>query len=361
MLYKFFYPLAEYLSVFNVFRYITFRTAYAIVTAMLIMLIFGTLATELLKRLKLSKVSKSFEPVRHKTKEGTPSMGGLLIVFASVTATILWADPNNVYVWIVLFIYVGFAAIGFYDDYMKAIRSNPLGMRGKMKFTCQSLVALIGIALLIIFAPHDNQKLLLLPFFKNYFLNLSWFYIIFAWFVIVGASNAVNLTDGLDGLAIMPAIISFSAFAILSYVAGNTIYADYLSVFYVKSASELTIFCGAMAGAGLGFLWFNAYPATIIMGDVGSLSIGASLAAVAVMVKQEILLVFIGGLFVMETLSVIIQVGYFRLSNGKRFFLMAPLHHHFELKGWSEPKIIVRFWIVSFILTIVAMSTLKLR
>jgi phospho-N-acetylmuramoyl-pentapeptide-transferase len=325
------------------------------------MLIFGTLATELLKRWKMGKVSKGFEPKRHKVKEGIPTMGGLLIVFASVTATIMWADPKNVYVWIALFIYIGFAAIGLYDDYKKTVLHNPMGMRGKFKFISQSTVAVIGILLLILLAPHEHQSRLLLPFFKNYFLNLSWVYIIFAWFVIVGTSNAVNLTDGLDGLAIMPAIICFSAFAILSYVAGNTIYAEYLSVFYVKSAGELTIFCGAMAGAGLGFLWFNAYPATIIMGDVGSLSIGASLAAVAVMVKQEILLVFIGGLFVIETVSVILQVGYFRLTKGKRLFLMAPIHHHFELKGWSEPKIIVRFWIISFILTIVAMSTLKLR
>ena len=361
MLYNLFYPLAEYFSVFNVFRYITFRAAYAIVTSMLIMLVFGTLVTEWLKKWKLAQQTKGFEPSRHVVKEGTPTMGGLIIVVASVISTVMWADLSNRYVWIVLMIYVGFAAIGFGDDYIKTVKHDPLGLPGKWKFIAQSAVALFGITLVVFTDRSGNMFSLMVPFFKDVTLNLSWVYIFMAWFIVVGASNAVNLTDGLDGLAIMPAVISFGAFAILAYIAGNIIYTDYLSIFYVRGASEITVFCGAMVGAGLGFLWFNAYPASVFMGDVGSLSIGGSLGIVAVIVKQEVLLALIGGLFVLETLSVILQVGYFKLTNGKRLFRMAPLHHHFELKGWSEPKIIVRFWIVSVILTIVAMSTLKLR
>ncbi len=361
MLYNLLYPLAEYFSVFNVFRYITFRAAYAIVTSMLIMLIFGTVATELLKKWKLAQQTKGFEPARHKAKEGTPTMGGLIIVAASVISTVMWSDLNNRYVWIVLLIYVGFAAIGFADDYIKTIKRNPLGISGRTKFIAQSVVALLGITLIVTTDKSGNMFSLMMPFFKNVALNLSWIYIFLAWFIIVGTSNAVNLTDGLDGLAIMPAVISFGAFAILAYIAGNVIYTDYLSIFYVKGASEVAIFCGAMVGAGLGFLWFNSYPASIFMGDVGSLSIGGALGAVAVIAKQEVLLALVGGLFVLETMSVILQVGYFKLTHGKRLFRMAPLHHHFELKGWSEPKIIVRFWIVSVIFAIVAMSTLKLR
>ncbi len=361
MLYNLLYPLAEHLSFFNVFRYITFRTAYAIVTAMLIMLVFGTMITEMLRKWRLSQISKGFEPKRHKAKEGTPTMGGLIIALATVVSTLLWADMSNRFIWIVLFVYVGFAMIGFADDYVKTIKRNPLGVSGKTKLVLESVVALVGITLVVMTMPSNNQFLIMLPFFKNMALNLSWVYIFFAWFIVVGTSNAVNLTDGLDGLAIMPAVISFGAFGVLAYVAGNVIYTNYLSIFYVKDAAELTIFCGAMAGAGLGFLWFNAYPASIFMGDVGSLSIGAALGMVAIMVKQEIMLLLVGGLFVLETLSVILQVGYFKLTKGKRLFRMAPLHHHFELMGWSEPKIIVRFWIVSFIFAIVAMSTLKLR
>lgn len=363
MLYNLLYPLAEYFSAFNVFRYITFRTAYAIVTSLLIMLIFGTMITKLLKKWKLSQISKGFEPARHKAKEGTPTMGGLIIVLAVTVSTLLWADLTNSQVWIALMIFVGFAAIGFVDDYIKTIKRNPMGISSRAKFIAQSAVALGGIALIILTTKSSSEQLfsVLLPLTKQKAIYLSWFYVFFAWFVIVGTSNAVNLTDGLDGLAIMPAVIAFGAFGLLAYVAGNAIYADYLTVYNVKGASELAVFCGAMAGAGFGFLWFNTYPASIFMGDVGSLSIGGALGAVAIMVKQEILLAIIGGLFVVETLSVIIQVTYFKATGGKRFFMMAPLHHHFELKGWSEPKIIVRFWIISFILAIVAMSTLKLR
>ncbi|MDR0454540.1 MAG: phospho-N-acetylmuramoyl-pentapeptide-transferase [Deferribacteraceae bacterium] len=361
MLYNLFYPLAEHFSIFNVFRYITFRTGYAIVTSMLIMLIFGTMVTGLLQKWKLSQMTKGVEPARHKNKEGTPTMGGIIIVAASVISTIMWSDLSNKYVWIVLIVYTGFAVIGLADDYIKTIKQNPLGLPGKGKFIAQSVAALLGITLIVVTDKSSNMFSIMVPFFKNISLNMSWFYIFVAWFIIVGSSNAVNLTDGLDGLAIMPAVVSFGAFAILAYVAGNIIYADYLYIFYVRGASELAIFCGAMVGAGLGFLWFNAYPASIFMGDVGSLSIGGALGTVAVIVKQEVLLALIGGLFVMETLSVILQVGYFKITHGKRIFRMAPLHHHFELKGWSEPKIIVRFWIVSVIMAIVAMSTLKLR
>jgi phospho-N-acetylmuramoyl-pentapeptide-transferase len=364
MLYNLLYPLADQYSVFNVFRYITFRTAYAIVTSMMIMLVFGTMITNMLRKWKLSQRAKGFEPARHKAKEGTPTMGGLIIVMASVTSTILWADLNNRYVWVVLLVFVGFAAIGFVDDYIKTIKQNPLGISSKAKFLAQSFVALAGFAMVMLLTPAeqtDNMFKILLPFTKDYVLNFGVFYVILAWFIIVGTSNAVNLTDGLDGLAIMPAVICFGAFAAVAYVAGNVVYSDYLSVFNVKGSAELTIFCGSMVGAGLGFLWFNTYPASIFMGDVGSLSIGGALGIVAVIVKQEILLALVGGLFVIETLSVILQVSYFKLTKGKRIFMMAPLHHHFELKGWSEPKIIVRFWIVAFIMAVVAMSTLKLR
>ena len=361
MLYNLFYPLAEYSSVFNVFRYITFRTAYAIVTSMLIMLVFGTMITEMLRKWKLSQRVKGFEPGRHKQKEGTPTMGGLIIVVSATTSTLLWADLSNSYIWIILFVFIGFACIGFVDDYIKTIKRNPLGLRSSVKFLAQSVIAVVGIFFVVIFDPSDNLFRVLLPFLKDQFINFGWLYIAVAWFIIVGTSNAVNLTDGLDGLAIMPAVICFGAFAMLAYVSDNVVYSKYLSVFNVKGTAELTIYCGAMAGAGLGFLWFNTYPASIFMGDVGSLSIGGALGMVACMVKQEILLALVGGLFVIETLSVILQVGYFKFTKGKRLFMMAPLHHHFELKGWSEPKIIVRFWIIAFIMAIIAMSTLKLR
>ncbi|GAB7140908.1 phospho-N-acetylmuramoyl-pentapeptide-transferase [Deferribacterales bacterium RsTz2092] len=361
MLYNLLYPLTEYMSAFNVFRYITFRTAYAMVTAMLLVLMSGSYFTVKLKKWRFSQLTKGFEPARHKNKEGTPTMGGLIIMFATTASTLLWADLSNRYVWIALFVFASFAIIGFADDYKKTVKHYPKGIHSRTKFFWQSLVAVVAIGLLMLTNKSPDKMLLMLPFVKGLALNLGYMYPLFAWFIVVGTSNAVNLTDGLDGLAIMPAVIAFGAYAIFAYIASNTIWTSYLSVFYVREASELPVFCASMVGAGLGFLWFNSYPASIFMGDVGSLSIGGALGAVAVMVKQEFLLLIVGGLFVAETVSVILQVGYFKLTHGKRIFLMSPLHHHFELKGWSEPKIIVRFWIISLILTIVAVSTLKLR
>lgn len=361
MLYNLFYPLAEYFSLFNVFKYITFRAMYATLTALLITMLIGTLATNLLKRWKLSQIAKGYEPKRHKAKEGTPTMGGLIIITSSVIATILWADLQNHYIWITLFVYLSFACIGFADDYVKTIKRNPEGLSGKLKFCLEIVIALVAVALIIVFDKSSVGTILTVPFFKNVVFNLSWFYLIFATVVIVGTSNAVNLTDGLDGLATMPIVIAFATYAVLAYITGNIIFSEYLNLPYIRGAGELTVFCGAMLGAGLGFLWFNSYPATIFMGDVGSLSIGGALGVTACIIKHEILLLIVGGIFVLETLSVILQVGYFKLSHGKRLFRMAPLHHHFELKGWSEPKIIVRFWIITVILALVALSTLKLR
>lgn len=361
MLYNLLYPLAEYISVFNVFRYLTFRTMYSTLTALLVTMLIGTLVTNLLKKWKLSQMTKGYEPKRHKAKEGTPTMGGLIIISASLIATLLWADMSNHYIWITLFVYLSFACIGFADDYVKTIRHNPEGLSGRCKFFLEVIVASIAIVLLVVLDKSGVSTILTVPFFKDLALNLSWFYVLFGIFVVVGTSNAVNLTDGLDGLATMPAVTAFAAYLVLSYLMGNVVFSEYLHQPFINGVGELSVFCGAMVGAGLGFLWFNTFPATVFMGDVGSLSMGAALGIVACMVKQEILLLIIGGVFVMETVSVILQVGYFKLTKGKRLFRMAPLHHHFELKGWSEPKIIVRFWIITFILVLLAMSTLKLR
>ena len=361
MLYNLFRPLAEYFTVFNVFKYLTFRTMYATLTALLITMLIGTLATNLLRRLKLSQITKGYEPKRHKAKEGTPTMGGLIIIAASFTATILWADLSNHYIWITLFIFLGFGCVGFADDYIKTIKHNPEGLSGRFKLVLEIVMAAIAVVLLTLLDKSGSAEILTVPFFKKLVFNLSWFYIIFAVIVVVGTSNAVNLTDGLDGLATLPAVIAFATYAVLSYVTGNFVFSEYLSLPFVKGVGEVTVFCGAMIGAGLGFLWFNTYPATIFMGDVGSLSIGGALGIVACMVKHEILLLVVGGVFVMETISVVLQVGYFKLTHGERLFRMAPLHHHFELKGWSEPKIIVRFWIITVILALIALSTLKLR
>ncbi len=361
MLYNLLYPLAEYISVFNVFRYLTFRTMYATITALLITMILGSIVIELLKRWKLSQIPKGYEPKKHLAKQGTPTMGGLLIMMSSVLATLMWADIFNYYVWIALFVYVGYGAIGFADDYVKTIKRNPEGIRGRTKLFYQVLIALVAISLLMYLDGSLIATTITVPFFKSIYFDLSWFYILFGVLVVVGTSNSVNLTDGLDGLATMPAVTAFGTYALFAYIAGNIVMTEYLHQPFIRGAGELTVFCGAMAGAGLGFLWFNSYPASIFMGDVGSLSMGGALGIVACIVKQEILLLIVGGIFVVETLSVMLQVVYFKATGGKRLFRMAPLHHHFELKGWSEPKIINRFWIITFILAIVALSTLKIR
>ncbi|MGD9808852.1 MAG: phospho-N-acetylmuramoyl-pentapeptide-transferase [Deferribacterales bacterium] len=361
MLYNLLVPLADQLSILNVFRYITFRAAYAAVTAMLITLIVGPYAIRRLRELSFNMKSKGYEPDRHKAKEGTPTMGGIIIVGSATITTLLWADLRNPYVWITLFVFVSYGFLGFVDDYKKTILKNPNGISARTKFMGQLVVAVAATAMLMQVDTSGNVTRLAMPFFKHLVIDLSYFYFVFALFVIIGTSNAVNLTDGLDGLAIAPSVIAFGTIGLFVYLTGHVKFADYLQIIYIRDAGELAIFCGAMVGAGLGFLWFNAHPASVFMGDVGSLAIGGALATVAVIAKHEIVLAIVGGIFVMETLSVIFQVGYFKMSGGKRLFRMAPIHHHFELSGWGETKIVIRFWIISIILALVALSTLKLR
>lgn len=358
MLYNLLAPLADDLAIFNLVRYLTFRTGAAVLTAMTIILIIGPSVIGWLKRKQ-----KKGQPIRHDgpeahivTKAGTPTMGGLLLLIGIVTGTLLWADLENPYVWAALTVTAGFGAIGFLDDFLKVSRANPKGVPGRLKFLGESLIA-IGVAFWI---AEIGSPTLSLPFFKDVAINLGMFYPVFALFVIVGASNAVNLTDGLDGLAIMPVIIASAAFGLIVYLVGNAVYAGYLQIGYVRGAGELSIFCGAMIGAGLGFLWFNSPPAMVFMGDTGSLALGGALGTVAVIAKHELVLLIVGGLFVLETVSVIVQVISFRLT-GRRVFRMAPLHHHFEHKGWSEPTIVIRFWIIALVLALIGLSTLKLR
>ena len=358
MLYHLLYPLHLDYSFFNVFRYITFRTIYAAITALLLCFVIGPWLIRELGSHQIGQTIRRDGPERHLAKEGTPTMGGLLIVLAAVVPTLLWANLTNPYIWIAVFVTVGFGTIGFIDDYKKVIRKDPKGMSAKAKFLSQVGLALV--AALIISMDIGIQARVSVPFFKKLNPNLGMFYVPFIVLVIVGASNAVNLTDGLDGLAIGPSIISAGTYMVFASLAGHVKIANYLQILYVPGAGELTIFCGAMAGAGIGFLWYNTYPAQVFMGDTGSLAIGAALGVVAIMVKQEIVLVLVGGVFVMEALSVIFQVFSYKTTR-KRIFRMAPVHHHFELKGWAEPKIIVRFWIISIILALLAMSTLKIR
>ena len=359
MLYHLLYPLHTTLSAFNVFRYITFRAIYASLTAFLICFLFGPWVIRRLHELQIGQYIRQDGPQTHHQKAGTPTMGGILIVGAIVISTLLWADLSNHYVWIVILSTLGLAAIGFIDDYLMQIKKRNKGLKVKTKFLLQSIVALLtGI---LVYSNPDFHTNVTLPFFKKVSPDLGAGYIFFAVFVIVGASNAVNLTDGLDGLAIGPVIIAATTYMVLAYVTGHFKFAQYLQINHVAGSGELAVFCGALAGAGLGFLWFNTYPAQIFMGDAGSLALGGALGTVAVITKHEILLAVVGGLFVVEALSVIFQVGFFKMTNGRRIFRMAPLHHHFELKGWSEPKIIVRFWIIAIALALLSMSTLKLR
>ena len=359
MLYHLLYPLHTTFSVFNVFRYITFRTIYASLTAFFICFLLGPWMIRKLTEMQIGQYIREDGPESHYDKAGTPTMGGTLIVSAIVISILLWADLGNYYIWIVLFVLVGYGLVGFIDDYLMLVKKRSKGLTVRKKFLLQSILALIT-GFLVYMTP-DFSTQVTIPFFKNITPDFGWGYAIFAAVVIVGASNAVNLTDGLDGLAIGPVIVAASTYMIFAYVAGHVKISNYLQINYVPGSGELTIFCGALAGAGLGFLWFNAYPAQVFMGDVGSLSLGAALGAIAVITKQEILLVLVGGLFVIEALSVIFQVGYFKMTSGRRIFRMAPLHHHFELKGWPEPKVIVRFWIIAIALALLAMSTLKLR
>ena len=359
MLYHLLYPLHTTISVFNVFRYITFRTIYASLTAFLICFFLGPWVIRKLSYMQIGQYVRDDGPQTHLKKAGTPTMGGTLIIFSIMVSTLLWANLTNYFVWIVLLVTAGYGGIGFVDDYLMQIKKQSKGLTVRKKLLLQAILALFTGTL--VYVSPDFSTRITIPFFKNISPDLGWGYVLFAALVIIGTSNAVNITDGLDGLAIGPFIIASATYMVFAYVAGNVKIANYLQINYVAGSGEISVFCGAMAGSGLGFLWFNSYPAQIFMGDVGSLSLGAAIGTVAVITKQEILLALVGGLFVLETLSVIFQVGFFKLTNGRRIFRMAPLHHHFELKGWSEPKVIVRFWIIAIALALISMSTLKLR
>ena len=359
MIYHLLYPLHTTFSFFNVFRYITFRTIFASITALLICLVVGPWLIRKLQSLQIDQQIREDGPQSHLVKKGTPTMGGVLIIFAVVISTLLWANFSVKYVWLILLVTVGYGLIGFVDDYRKLTGKNSKGISGKTRLAAEILIA-VFVSMILYLKPGFNSQITI-PFFKTVLPNLGWGYVLLSTFIIVGAANAVNLTDGLDGLAIGPAIICFATYVLFAYLAGNVKVASYLQITYVSGAGELAVFCGALVGAALGFLWFNAYPAEVFMGDVGSLSLGGALGTMAIITKQEILLAIVGGIFVVETFSVIFQVGYFKLTHGKRIFRMAPLHHHFELKGWAEPKVIVRFWVISILLALMAISTLKLR
>ncbi len=359
MLYHLLYPLHTSFMGFNVFRYITFRCIGGAVTALLIMLILGPVFIRAMQRFQIGQVVRDDGPETHHVKKGVPTMGGLLIILSITISTLFWARLDNAFVWLCLFTVVFYGAVGAYDDYRKIKKQNSKGLSARGKLYLQIAGALV-VGFCIFFYPGFDGRLSV-PFFKNLTPNLGWFYILFAVVVIVGASNAVNLTDGLDGLAVGPTMICAAVYLIFSYLAGHAILADYLQIPHIKGSGEVAVFCGAIVGGCLGFLWFNAYPAQIFMGDVGSLSLGGSLGVVAIIIKQEMLLAIVGGIFVMEALSVIMQVGYFKMTKGKRIFLMAPFHHHFEKKGWHETKVVVRFWIVSIVLGLFALATLKLR
>ncbi len=358
MLYHLLYPLHKYFIFFNVFKYITFRTIYATVTALLLTLLLGPLFIKKLKELRFKQYVREDGPATHLKKEGTPTAGGILILFSVIVSTCMWADITNTYVWTVLFSLAGMGAIGFIDDRAKITKGNSKGLSVKKKLCLQVIVA-SAIALSLYIHP-DFDTRLSVPFFKKIVPDFGAFYIPFAILVIVGASDAVNLTDGLDGLAIGLVLIVTATYLLFSYITGHSGLSDYLKISYVSGTGELTVFCGAVLGAGMGFLWYNTHPAEVFMGDTGSLALGGSLGTIAVITKHEILLAIVGGMFVIECLSVIFQVASFK-TRGKRIFNMAPLHHHFELKGWAEPKIIVRFWIIGVILALIAISTLKLR
>ena len=359
MLYKLLYFFHTEISALNVFRYITFRTILSTLTAMVLCIFLGKWAISKLKELQIGQYIRKAGPKSHVPKAGTPTMGGILILISVLSACLIWGDIQNIYVWIIIFVAASFGAIGFLDDYIKKVKKSSDGLGAKSKFALQTMAALF-IAVVFYFQSNFDTRLII-PFFKDLSIDLGLLYIPFIVFIIVGTSNAVNLTDGLDGLAITPFIVAISCYVIFSYIAGHTKIAAYLQVPYVLGAGEAAVVCGALAGAGLGFLWFNGPPAEVFMGDVGSLSLGAILGTVAVITKQELILAIVGGLFVVEALSVIIQVIFFKLTGGKRVFRMAPIHHHFEEKGWVETKVVIRFWIIAIVLALLAMSSLKLR
>ncbi len=362
MLYYLLTSLTSEVSAFNVFRYLTTRTGGAILTALLFAFVFGPKIISLLKvKQGRGQPIRSDGPQRHIVeKAGTPTMGGLMILSAVFVATLLWADLSNLYVWAVLFVTLGFGAIGFYDDYLKVTRSSTRGFSGRVRLLAEFVVAGIAVACFMWIGEKPLSSSLAVPFLKDVLIPFGGFFIFVGMLVIVGAGNAVNMTDGLDGLAIMPVMIAAASYGLIAYLVGNAVFANYLQVHFVRGTGELAVICGALVGAGMGFLWYNAPPAMIFMGDTGSLSLGGALGAMAVAVKHEIVLGIIGGLFVLETVSVIVQVISFKMT-GKRVFAMAPLHHHFEQKGWKEPTIVIRFWIIALVLALIGLSTLKLR
>ncbi|HSR56289.1 MAG TPA: phospho-N-acetylmuramoyl-pentapeptide-transferase [Alphaproteobacteria bacterium] len=362
MLYNLLPPLASEYGFLNLFRYLTFRTGGAVMTALIICFIFGGPVIRWLKARQAEG-----QPIRTDgaeghilTKKGTPTMGGFIILMGLSVATLLWADLSNRYVWAVLVVTLGFGAIGFADDYLKLTRMSHRGLPGKLRLCLEIIVAFIAAIWIVKITRDPLATSLALPFFKDVLINLGWLFPIFAVLVMVGASNAVNLTDGLDGLAIVPVMIVAACFALITYLVGNAVFSNYLQIHFVPGTGELAVLCGALVGASLGFLWFNAPPAMVFMGDTGSLSVGGAIGAIAVVTKHELVLVIIGGLFVLETVSVIVQVVSFKLT-GRRVFRMAPLHHHFEQKGWAEPTIVIRFWIIAMVLALIGLSTLKLR
>lgn len=352
--------LTQYYSFFNVFSYLTFRAIVSVLTALIIALYFGPKLIRYLQKMQIGQTVRDDGPESHLVKSGTPTMGGILILASIVVSTLLWADLSNVYVLVVLFVVITFGIIGFVDDYRKVIRKDANGLIARWKYFWQTVIALFTAIFLYSIAQDPNETALLIPFMKEVLPQLGIFYIVITYFVIVGTSNAVNLTDGLDGLAIVPTIMVAGALALFAYVTGHANFSAYLNIPHIALTSELVIVCMAIVGAGLGFLWFNTYPAQVFMGDVGSLALGAALGVIAVLVRQELVLFIMGGVFVMETLSVILQVGSYKLR-GERIFRMAPIHHHYELKGWPEPRVIVRFWIISLILVLIGLATLKLR
>ena len=361
MLYSFFASLVDQYSFLNVFKYITVRIGFSVITSFLIVFLIGEPLINLFAKKQISGPLRQYGPIDHIIKKtGTPTMGGLIILLGIVLGTVLWSDLSNIYVLTVVFVSICLGILGFLDDLLKIKQKNSRGLPSKIKFLGQIIIGLIAIFILIEFSNHQYLKNLYFPFFKNLILPLGIFFIPFALIVIVGSSNAVNLTDGLDGLATVPVMLVALSFTLISYVVGNAIISEYLFIPYIANTGELSIFCGAIFGSCLGFLWYNAPPAKIFMGDTGSLSLGGSLAAVAIIVKHEIVLAIIGGLFVLETVSVIIQVLSFKLT-GKRVFMMAPIHHHFEKKGWAESTVVIRFWIIAIILALIGLATLKLR
>ncbi len=361
MLYNFLTSLVDQYSIFNVFRYLTFRTGLSVMSSMIIVFAVGGPFIRFIESHKITGPIRDDGPIGHIVKKvGTPTMGGLLILIGILFGTLLWADLNNIYIWVLIFVSTSFGLLGAIDDYQKIKHNNSRGISSGMKIILQVLLSIIAVYLLMRFGNNEHLKNLYFPFFKNLVIHLGLFFIPFGIFIIVGSSNAVNLTDGLDGLATVPVMLVALSFTLICYVTGNTVFSEYLKIPYIANVGEASIFCGSIVGSCLGFLWYNAPPAKIFMGDTGSLSLGGSLGAVSIISKHEIVLAIIGGLFVLETVSVIIQVISFKLT-GKRVFMMAPLHHHFEKKGWAESTVVIRFWIISIILALIGLATLKLR